>query len=118
MGLPEHWEQVRVVKALKRAREIFCAVPNGGYRVRHEAVKLKAEGVMAGVPDLLIFSVPDGANFVGVALEMKKATGKKSDLRKAQKEWLARLQACGWVALVGYGGKDAIEKLRGLGYDL
>ena len=90
MGIPEHWEQVQVAKALDRAGAVYCAIPNGGFRIRREASMLKAEGVKSGVPDLLIFSVPDGGDFRGVALEMKRANGKPSDLRKSQRAWLDR----------------------------
>ena len=118
MGIPEHWEQVQVAKALDKAGAVYCAIPNGGFRIRREASMLKAEGVKSGVPDLLIFSVPDGGDFRGVALEMKRANGKPSDLRKSQREWLDRLKGLGWATVVGYGAKDAIKKLRELGYVL
>lgn len=50
---PEHRFQVSLVKALRQhARTPWWAVPNGGYRHLHTAVKLKAEGVKRGVSDL------------------------------------------------------------------
>lgn len=116
-GVSEHWEQVQIAKALSRAKIVFCAVPNGGFRIRREAAMLKAEGVQQGVPDLLIFTPPPGGG-VGVALEMKRRDGKPSDLRKSQQEWLTKLQGLGWHTIVGWGAMDAIEKLRELGYEI
>jgi hypothetical protein len=58
--IPEAGEQRLVVRALRRleiaskGRIRYFAVPNGGSRQRLEGARLKAGGVMAGVPDLLI----------------------------------------------------------------
>jgi hypothetical protein len=116
--ISEHFEQVQVAKALRRAGLVFCAVPNGGFRVTREAGRLKAEGVQKGVPDLLIFTPPPGGSSVGVALEMKRRDGRPGDLRKAQKEWLGTLSDLGWDTMVGWGAIDAIQKLRDLGYEI
>lgn len=118
-GVPEHWEQVQVVKALARAKVVYCAVPNGGFRVRREAAMLKAEGVQKGMPDLLIFTPPPSSpGRCGVALEMKRRDGKPSDLRPNQRVWLERLEDLGWSVVVGWGALDAIDKLRDLGYEI
>ena len=50
-GVSEHWEQVQIAKALSRAKIVFCAVPNGGFRIRREAAMLKAKEVQQGMPD-------------------------------------------------------------------
>ena len=58
--IPEAGEQRLVVRALRRleiaskGRIRYFAVPNGGSRQRLEGARLKAGGVVAGVPDLLI----------------------------------------------------------------
>lgn len=117
-GVPEHWEQVQVVKALVRAGATFSAVPNGGFRARREAAMLKAEGVQKGMPDLLIFTPPPVGGYVGVALEMKRRDGRQKELRDEQRKWLARLEGHGWKSLVGWGAMDALGKLRDLGYDV
>ena len=111
-------EQIMLVKALKRAKLTFCAVPNGGTRRKSEAVNLKASGVQAGVPDLLIFDSPPNQEGVGVALEMKREGGSPSSVSSKQRLWLDQLERRGWVPLVGYGWRDAVEKLRNLGYKL
>lgn len=63
------------------ARLLF-AVPNGGARDRVTGAIMKAEGVVAGVADLLLL-VPSGP-YHGLAIEMKTRTGRQSD---SQKEW-------------------------------
>ena len=58
------------------------AVPNGGKRDARTAAKLKEEGVVAGVSDLILL-VPN--RFYGALLvEMKTETGKQS---KSQIDW-------------------------------
>lgn len=58
------------------------AVPNGGKRDALTGAKLKAEGVVAGVADLILL-VPN--RFYGALLvEMKTLTGRQS---KSQKNW-------------------------------
>jgi hypothetical protein len=90
----------------------------GLYTSTKQARMAKASGLERGVPDLLIFEAPEGAQFVGVALEMKRAGGRPSDLRKEQREWLRALEVLGWRSLVGYGAEDALGKLCALGYDV
>lgn len=55
---------------LQYPKYIIFAVPNGGWRNEVVAKKLKGEGVLAGVSDLIILA-PHRAIFV----EMKKAKG-------------------------------------------
>jgi len=54
------------------------AVPNGGFRLGSEAIRLKAEGVRSGVTDLF-FLAPNG---VSAWLETKTETGGLSDFQK------------------------------------
>lgn len=53
------------------------AVPNGGLRSKHEAMKLKATGTVAGVSDLIILK-PNKAIFV----EVKTDIGRQSEEQK------------------------------------
>lgn len=113
-------EQVKVVRRLKYARILFCAIPNGLETTVGATRTMHAEGLVPGAPDLVIFSPPPARpDLRGVALEMKRIGARDSDWRDNQREWARRLEAeCGWVYLLGKGAEDAIEKLRGLGYDL
>ena len=80
---------------------------------------LKASGVVSGVPDLLIFTRPPlHPEKCGVALEMKRANGRPSDVSKEQAKWLAALEEIGWLCLVGYGAQNAFEGLRKMGFDV
>lgn len=113
----EHSEQVLVVRKLRNAKIWYCAVPNGGKRNRGEAIKLTQEGVRRGAPDLLIFDAPPNRpDCVGTALEMKRQGGSESNLSREQVKWLAALEKRGWHTLVGYGARDALEKLQDAGY--
>ena len=64
-------------------RGLLFAVPNGGSRNRIEAARMKAEGTVAGVSDLILL-VPRG-HFGALCIELKTETGR---LSPAQKEWL------------------------------
>ena len=111
-------EQIVVVKGLRTAGVLFCAVPNGGRRDKREAVMLKASGTVSGVPDILIFDSPPFGDQVGTALEMKRINGKMSNLSKAQKGWISELEKRNWLCLVGFGAEDALAKLRQAGYEV
>lgn len=85
------------------------------YWARYE--KLKAEGWSAGVPDYLIFDRPPNCPEArGVAIELKRTNATVSDVSSAQKEWLEKLDACGWAGCVAKGADDAIAYLEELGF--
>lgn len=83
------------------------AIPNGGYRTKAEAAKLKAEGVSAGVPDLCI-PVARGP-YHALFIEMKAQGGKLSN---AQIEWMARLRGEGMCAYGCIGASNAIALIE------
>lgn len=80
----EHGEQVALVQWLTLKGIRFSATPNGGKRNKVVAIKLKAEGVSAGFPDLTIF--PDEPHQPILFIEMKRKTGGR--LQPEQREWL------------------------------
>ena len=63
----------------KYGRLLF-AVPNGHKRNIVTAVKLKKEGVVAGVSDLILL-VPN-KTYHGLCIEMKMGKGKQTELQK------------------------------------
>jgi hypothetical protein len=65
--------------ALPRHEALFFHVPNGGYRTRGTAGRLKAEGVVPGVADIIIIW-----NGRALGIELKARTGR---LSKAQQHW-------------------------------
>jgi len=82
------------------------AIPNGGARHPAVAAQLKAEGVRAGVPDLFL-AVRRGTGgqvWGGLFIEMKRRPNKPTP---AQEEWIARLRAAGYMAVVCYSATEA-----------
>jgi len=72
----EHSEQTRFVMRVRAFHpDVLCfAVPNGASVSAAQRLRLTHEGVMAGVPDLLLFR----AGLPPLAIEMKTDTGKAS----------------------------------------
>lgn len=62
------------------------AVPNGGRRDAITATKLKAEGVVAGVADLILLK--SNRDYGALLIEMKTSQGRQS---KSQKQWQSTL---------------------------
>ena len=77
---------------------LLFAVPNGGKRGIREAVIMKAEGVVAGVADLLLL-VPRGG-YNALAIEMKGDKGKQT---KNQKLWQQDFEKAGGKYVVCRG---------------
>ena len=81
---------------------MLVAIPNGGYRPMATAARLKAEGVKAGYPDILL-DVARGP-WHGLRIEMKRRPNKPTP---AQEEWITRLGAYGYLAVVTYSAQEA-----------
>lgn len=73
--------------------DYLLAIPNGGKRDVREAARLKAEGVKAGVSDLLLPLRRDG--FFGLWLELKAPGNTPTE---KQHEWLRRMARAGYRA--------------------
>ena len=84
-------------------RGLLFAVPNGGARSKATAGKLKAEGVVAGVSDLILLvpgfiisELKDGylaKECHALCIEMKTAKGRQSP---EQHEWQAKVEGEGY----------------------
>lgn len=79
-------------------KNLLFAIPNGGKRHKSVAVKLKAEGVVRGVPDLFL-AVGRGDMYHGLFIEMKVGRNKPSE---DQKEQMERLKKQGYGCVVCY----------------
>lgn len=106
---PEHDEQCNLIEWARRQSGLFLplewlyAVPNGaklpyrknekGQRYSPEAMRLKREGLLPGVPDLFLPYPAQG--YHGFYIEMK-APGKLKDVREGQ------IQFMEWAESVGY----------------
>lgn len=81
-------------------------IPNGGQRNKTTAVRLKSEGVKAGVPDICLPVARGGHH--GMYIELKTEKGKPTN---NQKEWLAALNDEGYFAVVCHGWDEAAKAI-------
>ena len=94
MKTTEHEIQVACVNyfRLRYPKGLIYAIPNGGQRNVIVASKLKAEGVLSGVPDLHIPIAKKG--FHGLYIELKN--GKAGKVSDNQKTIMEKLQIEGY----------------------
>lgn len=83
---------------------LLLAVPNGGRRDKVTASILKAEGVVAGVADLILMVPASG--YHALCIEMKTAKGRQSP---EQKEWQSEVEAKGYKYAVCRNVDDFID---------
>lgn len=90
----EHELQVQCVQWFRWVypKEIIMAIPNGGYRTKTTASIMKAEGQLAGVPDLFVPAAR--GDYHGLWIEMKN--GKAGHLSDAQKAMHQKLTEKGY----------------------
>jgi hypothetical protein len=107
----EHFEQVAVIEWFRAQYPLIkgClfAIPNGGVRNIGTAIKLKKEGVRAGVADLFLM-VPKGSKS-GLFIEMKAKGGK---VQENQAEFLKLADQMGYAGVVCYGFLEAKEVIK------
>lgn len=110
-GEEEHLLQVACVKWFRYAhREMahqLFAVPNGGWRYAVVASKLKAEGVLAGVSDLILLH--RNSQYGALLIEMKTPKGRQSD---TQKEWQRRIVDNGYRYCVCHSLDEFINEIE------
>ena len=91
----------------KYARLLF-SVPNGAVMSPVTARIMKAEGIVAGVSDLILL-VPSG-NWHALCIEMKTEVGRQS---KEQVEWQKEVEAQGYRYSVCRSCKDFLVTVKG-----
>lgn len=112
----EHSEQVSLFRwwslQYRDHPALLFAIPNGGARNAVTGARMKAEGVMAGVPDILLAASRQG--FHGLWIELKRQKGGK--VSEAQEGVIARLRRAGYRVEVCKGwtaAREAIENYLG-----
>lgn len=93
--------------------ELMYHVPNGGKRSQAEAARLKAEGVRAGVPDIVLPTARGG--YFGLYIEMKTEDGR---LSASQAAYIPKLEAQNYAVIVCRGfdeARNTIERYLGWG---
>lgn len=103
----EHVEQREFVSWFRKTYPAIriLAIPNGSQRSRTTGARLKAEGVVAGVPDLLVPAW-------NLWIEMKRADG--GAVSAVQKDWHRYLESIDHTVLVCAGFLQAKEKVEEL----
>ena len=98
----EHVEQVTFINWFRRTHPgvLVFAIPNGGYRSAATAGRLKAEGVVQGVPDLFVPAW-------GLWIEFKRAKGGR--VSPEQRAVMAYLEHAGYACCVARGCAEAVE---------
>ena len=95
----EHKIQVSMVEWFRMKypsmRHNLFAVPNGGRRDAVTGAKLKAEGVLAGVADLILLK--SNHRYGALLIETKTKKGTQSD---SQKEWESKIVKDGYKYVV------------------
>ena len=96
MRQEEHRIQCAIVKWFYYAYPqyrggLFFAIPNGGHRNIQTAARLKAEGVTAGVSDLILLVANHG--YHALCVEVKTLKGRQSENQKA---WQANVETQGF----------------------
>jgi len=117
--ITEHEEQVAVVSWAESA-SVVChelallfAVPNAGNRHIRYAMKMRAEGLQSGVPDLFLPVARQGSHGLFIEMKRKGATpGLNGKLSEAQKAWIEALRGQGYRVEMCIGAEEAIAVLK------
>lgn len=99
MKRTEHVEQREFVQWVRQMTPyLIYAIPNGGSRGRSQGANLKAEGVLAGMPDL---HIPE----LRLWIEMKASGGVVSPVQRAIHKQLQRFDS----VVVCFSTQEAID---------
>lgn len=110
----EGQEQAALIKELTlrlpKVAALIYHVPNGGHRHKLVAVKMKEQGVKAGVPDLVLPMARGG--YFGLYIEFKATVPNDAAVSTSQHAWIHSLTEQGYLAIVCRGHFDAMEQIR------
>lgn len=92
-------EELRV--RMPAVADLIYHVPNGGHRLKSVAVKLKQQGVVAGIPDLVLTMARGG--YFGLYIEFKATPPNDATISASQHERIRKLNAQGYLAWCAVG---------------
>lgn len=107
MSRSEHQIQTELVTRIRAFYPgvVVFAIPNGGARDPRTGARLKAEGVLAGVPDLFVAESRGAWN--GLFVEVKRRRGRPT---QKQRDLMKRLSEAGYnVHTANEGVDEAFE---------
>jgi hypothetical protein len=114
----EHQMQCAIVKyansLVYKGRKIgdyLFAIPNGGYRNKFEAKRLKGQGVKAGVSDLFLAIPRIGNNIIACGLWMEVKT-QKGKITEEQAAWFNRMLDVKYAFIVVRSVDDGIQAIK------
>lgn len=107
----EHRIQCECIRAFRykypKLRHNLFAIPNGGRRDKVTGAKLKAEGTLAGVSDLIFLK---SNRFYGALLiEMKTPKGRQQE---TQKDWERKITADGYKYVVCRSVSEFMDEIE------
>lgn len=107
----EHRIQCECVRAFRykypKLRHNLFAVPNGGRRDKVTGAKLKAEGALAGVADLILLK--SNGKYGALLIEMKTPTGRQQE---SQKEWERLISQDGYKYVICRSVSEFINEVE------
>lgn len=107
-------EQAALISELRirmpKVADLIYHVPNGGHRLKSVAAKLKRQGVVAGIPDLVLTMARGG--YFGLYIEFKATPPNDAAISASQHERIRKLNEQGYLAIVCRGHFDAMEAIR------
>ena len=102
-------KEIRILEVRYPELKTLFAVPNAAKRSFKLAAMLKAEGMLSGVPDIVLPVARKGFN--GLMIEFKKPkTGK---LTTAQESYIDLIVKEGWLVVVMTDAQAAIDVVKG-----
>ena len=87
---------------------VLHSIPNGGRRDIATGARLKAEGAVAGVPDLFLACARSGKH--GLYIELKRRTGGR--VSQSQRNLFPLLEAQGYGVAVCRGWREAADAVE------
>lgn len=93
---------------LEYPKLVLYSIPNGGTRHQKEVAKIKAEGVLSGVPDLFLMKANRG--FHGLYIEMKYGSNKPTD---NQIDFMQKAKAEKYAVSVCYSFDEFVSVVKG-----